>query len=467
MMTCVQPQCSLRLFQERNRVTRVEISRLFQLPTRRPAFYSLTTSLPPHHKNIVIAGSGKTKDDCREEIKDYSMLLSPGGQEITNLSQAQEAKSSLPTHLLNITINGIGDYDVQRLQTQLRGIDGVLDVWIGPYMEGGLRGGFVMANLQVNKSTSTVLVVNKIQELDQQLLVLPYKPNSWIWRGHKINYGVAGCGKPIILVHGFGGNAGHFAKLIPYLVDKYRVYAVDLLGFGASDKPEAVNYGPDLWAELLCDFAKEFAEEGAILVGNSIGSLSALAAAAAGGADLFRGLVLLNCAGAMNRKGLMEENILIRLLSPIFILVEYLLQKPRVASFLFDRFRRKENIRKILEEQAYRNKASVTNQLVDILYEPSTAPGATEVFVKVFTGDPGPRPENLMEQVLVPVLVLWGDSDIWTPSTGPVANFFKRLAAERDNVAVFPLPDVGHCPHDDRPELAAKYILPFLSTVYE
>lgn len=53
----------------------------------------------------------------------------------------------------------------------------------------------------------------------------------------------------------------------------------------------------------------------------------------------FRGLVLLNCAGAMNRKGLMNENILIRLLSPIFIFVEYLLQRPNVASFLFDRYR--------------------------------------------------------------------------------------------------------------------------------
>ncbi|KAI5084513.1 hypothetical protein GOP47_0001250 [Adiantum capillus-veneris] len=468
MMTCVQSQCNIQWFDKSNKVTRVEISRLCQLATRHSAYYTLNASLGPYYRNIVAAGSGKTKDDYKQEFRDYSVFSSRGGEDLTNLPKPQgAANTSISTHSLNLTINGIGDYDVQRLQKQLRDVDGVLDVWIGPFMEGGLRGGFVIANLEVNESTPPLLVLNKIQELDQQLLVLPYKSNSWIWREHKINYGVAGCGKPIILVHGFGGNAGHFAKLIPYLTDKYRVYAIDLLGFGASDKPESENYGPDLWAEMLCDFAKEFAEEGAILIGNSIGSLTALAAAAAGGADLFRGVVLLNCAGAMNRKGLMKENVLIRLLSPIFIVVEYLLQRPRVASFIFDRFRRKENIRKILEEQAYRNKASVTEQLVDILYEPSTKSGATEVFVKVFTGDPGPRPEGLMEQVSVPVLVLWGDSDIWTPPNGPVANFFKRLATVRDNVAVFSLTDVGHCPHDDRPELAVKYILPFLSTVYD
>ena len=49
-----------------------------------------------------------------------------------------------------------------------------------------------------------------------------------------------------------GGSSGHFAKLVPYLADSYRVYAIDLLGFGASDKPHDAEYGPELWAELLC-----------------------------------------------------------------------------------------------------------------------------------------------------------------------------------------------------------------------
>lgn len=43
-----------------------------------------------------------------------------------------------------------------------------------------------------------------------------------------------------------------------------------------------------------------------------------------------------------------------------------------------------------------------------------------------------------------------------------IAKYFRRVAAERDNVFVKILPDVGHCPHDDRPELAAGEILPFL-----
>lgn len=47
---------------------------------------------------------------------------------------------------------------------------------------------------------------------------------------------------PILLIHGFGASVGHFRKNIPVLVDEgFRVYAIDLLGFGASDKPVDVE----------------------------------------------------------------------------------------------------------------------------------------------------------------------------------------------------------------------------------
>lgn len=46
-----------------------------------------------------------------------------------------------------------------------------------------------------------------------------------------------------------------------------------------------------------------------------------------------------------------------------------------------------------------------------------------------------------------------------------VAQLFRELQQERDNVNLVSLPDVGHCPHDDRPELAASHILPWLSSL--
>jgi len=50
--------------------------------------------------------------------------------------------------------------------------------------------------------------------------------------------------------------------------------------------------------------------------------------------------------------------------------------------------------------------------------EPSLDTGAVDVFVGVFTGDPGPRPEAMLEKIDCPVLVAWGEADPWTPLDG-------------------------------------------------
>lgn len=54
-----------------------------------------------------------------------------------------------------------------------------------------------------------------------------------------------------------------------------QVYAIDLLGFGRSDKP-LLSYSIELWTEQLLDFLSEFVDQPSILVGNSIGSLISL-----------------------------------------------------------------------------------------------------------------------------------------------------------------------------------------------
>ncbi len=58
------------------------------------------------------------------------------------------------------------------------------------------------------------------------------------------------------------------------------MYAIDLLGFGASDKPP-LAYSTELWRDQLLDFLQEFIDAPAVLVGNSIGSLIGLMVRAA------------------------------------------------------------------------------------------------------------------------------------------------------------------------------------------
>ena len=70
----------------------------------------------------------------------------------------------------------------------------------------------------------------------------------------RIYYLVGGRGRPLVLVHGLGGKAENWFKLMPSLLRHgYRVYAIDLLGFGRSDRPD-VDYSITLQAEVLNQF---------------------------------------------------------------------------------------------------------------------------------------------------------------------------------------------------------------------
>ena len=101
----------------------------------------------------------------------------------------------------------------------------------------------------------------------------PIATQTWTWRGHQIHYTAQGRGRPVVLIHGFGASLGHWRKNIPALVDAdCRVYALDLLGFGASDKPP-LDYSLEVWQALLKDFWTAHIQEEAVFVGNSMGGL--------------------------------------------------------------------------------------------------------------------------------------------------------------------------------------------------
>lgn len=102
---------------------------------------------------------------------------------------------------------------------------------------------------------------------------------------------------------------------------------------------------------------------------------------------------------------------------------------------------------------------------MQIIKEPADDDGALDAFVSIVTGPPGPNPVQLMQKIALPVLILWGDQDPFTPLDGPVGKYFSSLPSQRPNVSLFVLKGVGHCPHDDRPELVHEKLLPWLASL--
>jgi pimeloyl-ACP methyl ester carboxylesterase len=279
---------------------------------------------------------------------------------------------------------------------------------------------------------------------------------DWAWKGHKIAYTVAGSGIPLLLVHGFGASIGHWRKNIPVLAASgYKVFAIDLLGFGNSDKP-VIDYSLELWQNLLRDFWSTHIQQPTVFIGNSIGALLCLMLVA-DDPEITLGGVLLNSAGGLSHRP-DELNPLLRFVMATF---NQLVSSEVTGKFLFDRIRQKHRIRSTLY-QVYRDRATVTDELVDMLYEPACHPNAQKVFASVVTAPAGPKPDELLPKIERPLLVIWGEADPWTPIGG--AAIYKQFSATKD-IKFHAIPNTGHCPHDERPEIVNAQILAWLEEI--
>ena len=112
---------------------------------------------------------------------------------------------------------------------------------------------------------------------------------------YRIHYFAGGAGEPLVLVHGLGSSALDFAFLMPSLAKGHRVFALDLLGYGASDRPD-VDYSVTLQTGILRQFLNGQGLARVDLAGLSMGGWIALDFASQS-PDRVRRLVLLDSAG--------------------------------------------------------------------------------------------------------------------------------------------------------------------------
>ena len=290
---------------------------------------------------------------------------------------------------------------------------------------------------------------------EQQTLSHQRETKFWTWKGHQINYTVVGDGPPLLLIHGFGASIGHWRNNIPTLAaGGYRVWAIDLLGFGGSDKAE-LNYSLELWQEMITDFWHVHINKPTIFIGNSIGALLSLMLVA-NHPEISRGAVLINSAGGLNHRP-NELNLPLRTIMGLFTRI---VSSEGFGPFVFNLIREKKRIRNTLR-QVYTNHEAITDELVDLIYLPSCDPGAQKVFASIVNAPPGPQPSELLPQVNLPLLVLWGTEDPWTPISG--SKIYQNLATQGKPIKFIPIPNTGHCPHDERPTVVNPLILDWLS----
>lgn len=288
---------------------------------------------------------------------------------------------------------------------------------------------------------------------------------DWVWRGWQTRFTFQRAKHhngatlpPLILVHGFGAAVEHWRHNIPVLSQQHTVYALDLVGFGASRKPR-VNYKIDLWVEQVYDFWQTFIGQRAILVGNSIGSLVCVCAAAKH-PEMVEATALLNLPDVSLRAEAIP-----RWLQPIVNGLEGAIASPLLLKLLFKVLRRPAVIRR-WAAFAYAHPSAVSDELVEIFAAPAYDEGAAQTFCALFTAIRQPQfsppVKTILPQLEVPILLIWGRQDRMVPPS-----LAQTLVKLNPHIELVELDRVGHCPHDESPEQFHRVLLGWLEKQYQ
>ncbi|XP_030523712.1 pheophytinase, chloroplastic [Rhodamnia argentea] len=292
---------------------------------------------------------------------------------------------------------------------------------------------------------------------------LPFKRegyNYWTWRGHKIHYVVQGEGFPVVLIHGFGASAYHWRYNIPELAKNYKVYAVDLLGFGWSEKA-LVEYDTMIWKDQVVDFLKEIVREPAVLVGNSLGGFTALVSAG-GLPEQVAGVVLLNSAGQFGDPSAKVKKSEESVLQKFFVKPLKEIFQRIFLGFLFWQAKQPARIKSVLKS-VYKDSSNVDDYLIESITMPAADPNAGEVYYRLMSrfmmNQSRYTLDSILSKLSCPLLLIWGDLDPWVGPTKAIR--IKEFYPDTSLVNL----QAGHCPHDEVPELVNKALIDWLSTV--
>ncbi len=275
---------------------------------------------------------------------------------------------------------------------------------------------------------------------------LPEQQTALVF-GARIRYFEMGRGPTLVLVHGLGSSAeGDWGKLLRTLSATHRVLALDLLGFGASDKP-FITYNVQTWVDTLGEFLRQRQVDRFTLVGESLGgwiaaqyAIQALAGEAVGPAFVLprpARLVLSDAAGFSKTS-----------VGRIFERGEN--RGPTGVTLAGE----KQLLGAIFHDPAYIADEGLRSGMA---WSIAKGDGWT---IQSFYGNRSIVDEAVAERlgvITIPTLVVWGQDDRLVPLDDG-----RGYAAGIPGARLVVIPDCGHAPMIEAPERFLKAVEAFL-----
>jgi pimeloyl-ACP methyl ester carboxylesterase len=278
---------------------------------------------------------------------------------------------------------------------------------------------------QLTESTSIGLA-SQIQGIE---ISTPLHPQPII-----TSYVHQGTGKtPIVLLHGFDSSLLEFRRLFPLLAEHHRLYAIDLLGFGFTERLPDLSYSPESIKTHLYYTWKTLIQQPMILVGASMGGATALEFTLQY-PELVKQLVLIDSVGCT--------------------------KPPQIGKFINEplgnlatKFLSRPQVRINVSNKAYYDRAFVTQDALICASLHLESPNWSKALIS-FTrsGGYGILLDRL-SAIQQSTLIIWGEND-QILGTKPAQKFATALP----NSQLHWIPKCGHVPHLEAAPVVADLI---------
>lgn len=298
-------------------------------------------------------------------------------------------------------------------------------------MNRSLKGLLWAAGAIAVPATVNAIVAARAARMEQPL---PGDIAYYDWVYGRVAFYRLGQGDPLLLVHNpnAGGSAWEWRKAFPDLANHFTVYAIDLLGYGLSDKPN-IPYSGGMYADLLKDFLEDVIGQRALAIGSALGASYLVNTAVRRPESLSR-LVLVNPTGATTS-----------LSTPAQEVTRGVLSSPVLGTSLYNAIVSKRSIEQELREHEYYDQRMVTPELVDFLHAAAHQPGSQYAAAAFMAGKLDLPMRMAFTDLDQPVLLVWGSDAFYTP-VQDAADLVYRDPKARLEV----LDECGMLPHDEK-----------------
>lgn len=256
--------------------------------------------------------------------------------------------------------------------------------------------------------------------------------------GVRLHYVDEGKGPTVVLIHGFASSIGAWSPVRPALRENHRVIALDLKGFGYSDRPDG-DYSPNAQAALILKLLDARGVTGPVtLVAHSWGSSIALA-------------LTLAAPERVSKIALYDAWVYSDQLPNFFLWSRADgLGEALIGAFYTERPDEK-------MASAFYDERFVTEELIETVEDQLSRPGTTGAALQAIRGQRFEEQEARYKTIDKPTLLLWGREDRVT-----TLSFGERLSKDLKNARLVVYPQCGHFPMIEAKAPSTRDLLAFI-----